>query len=165
MEILHAQMDLIEAVQDFFKKFDHIPSNEKSMMILLAEERFLKIKQVLKEEQTQPEYLQGLLQGLMEDIRVLNETYPEEQTIDDLVQEEKEEKSMEELLAEEQRNFYEKKPIFFEDEEYSIQVQEYLDKCASEDTPDLPIPDSLKMGDGHIDTTPETETISVETLV
>ena len=113
MEMLHAQMDLIKCVQGFLKKYDHIPQDEKSIILLRAEEKFLKIKQVLKEEQTQPECLQGLLQGLMQDIKVLNETYPEEQTIDDLVQEEKEEKSMEELLAEEQRNFYVKKSNFF----------------------------------------------------
>ncbi|GJR08799.1 hypothetical protein Tco_0791451 [Tanacetum coccineum] len=62
MEMLHAQTDLIEAMQDFLKKYDHIPHNEKSIKLLLAEEKFLKIKQVVEEEQTQPEYLQELLQ-------------------------------------------------------------------------------------------------------
>ncbi|GJY70091.1 hypothetical protein Tco_0473073 [Tanacetum coccineum] len=56
MEMLHAQTDLIEAMQDFLKKYDHIPHNEKSIKLLLAEEKFLKIKQVVEEEQTQPEY-------------------------------------------------------------------------------------------------------------
>ncbi|GJX07527.1 hypothetical protein Tco_0195459 [Tanacetum coccineum] len=62
MEMLHAQTDLIGAMQDFLKKYDHIPHNEKSIKLLLAEDKFLKIKQVVEEEQTQPEYLQELLQ-------------------------------------------------------------------------------------------------------
>ncbi|GJY49082.1 hypothetical protein Tco_0439038 [Tanacetum coccineum] len=62
MEMLHAQTDLIESMQNFLKKYDHIPHNEKSIKLLLAEEKFLKIKQVVEEEQTQPEYLQELLQ-------------------------------------------------------------------------------------------------------
>ncbi|GJU01886.1 hypothetical protein Tco_1112224 [Tanacetum coccineum] len=49
MEMLHAQTDLIEAMQDFLKKYDHIPHNEKSIKLLLAEEKFLKIKQVVEE--------------------------------------------------------------------------------------------------------------------
>ncbi|GKB72738.1 hypothetical protein Tco_0934150 [Tanacetum coccineum] len=36
MEMLHAQTDLIEAMQDFLKKYDHIPHNEKSIKLLLA---------------------------------------------------------------------------------------------------------------------------------
>ncbi|GJV11202.1 hypothetical protein Tco_1352743 [Tanacetum coccineum] len=51
MEMLHAQTDLIEAMQNFLKKYDHIPHNEKSIKLLLAEEKFLKIKQVVEEEQ------------------------------------------------------------------------------------------------------------------
>ncbi|GJS34419.1 hypothetical protein Tco_0532801 [Tanacetum coccineum] len=47
MEMLHAQTDLIEAMQNFLKKYDHIPHNEKSIKLLLAEEKFLKIKQSL----------------------------------------------------------------------------------------------------------------------
>ncbi|GJY28146.1 hypothetical protein Tco_0403913 [Tanacetum coccineum] len=35
MEMLHAQTDLIEAMQDFLKKYDHIPHNEKDLLILL----------------------------------------------------------------------------------------------------------------------------------
>ncbi|GJU07736.1 reverse transcriptase domain-containing protein [Tanacetum coccineum] len=46
MEMLHAQADLIESMQSFLMKYDHIPHNEKSIKLLLAEEKFLKIKQV-----------------------------------------------------------------------------------------------------------------------
>ncbi|GKA75960.1 hypothetical protein Tco_0782338 [Tanacetum coccineum] len=45
----------MEAIQAFLKEYDHIPPNEKCMALLLAEERFLKIKQTMEEEQNQPE--------------------------------------------------------------------------------------------------------------
>ncbi|GJR25547.1 hypothetical protein Tco_1101779 [Tanacetum coccineum] len=49
MEMLHAQTDLIESMQNFLKKYDpHTLINEKSIKLLLAEEKFLKIKQVEK---------------------------------------------------------------------------------------------------------------------
>ncbi|GJR88900.1 hypothetical protein Tco_0212911 [Tanacetum coccineum] len=69
-----------------------------------------------------------------------------------------------------------KKEKAYEDEKYAAACRYMLSvTCDDEDdyiplaiTPDLPIEepkDSLIMGDGHINTTPETETISVETLV
>ncbi|GKD49484.1 hypothetical protein Tco_1278460, partial [Tanacetum coccineum] len=70
-EILHAREDLIEAIQAFLKEYDHIPLNEKCMALLLAEERFLKIKQTMEEEQNQPEILQELLLKLMDDLQIL----------------------------------------------------------------------------------------------
>ncbi|GJY82377.1 hypothetical protein Tco_0495753 [Tanacetum coccineum] len=76
MEMLHAQADLIESMQSFLMKYDHIPHNEKSIKLLLAEEKFLKIKQVVEEEQFQPEYLQALLQSLLKDLQILNEIQP-----------------------------------------------------------------------------------------
>ncbi|GKA67087.1 hypothetical protein Tco_0766895, partial [Tanacetum coccineum] len=51
----------MEAIQAFLKEYDHIPPNEKWMALLLAEERFLKIKQTMEEEQNQPEVMQELL--------------------------------------------------------------------------------------------------------
>ncbi|GJY18224.1 reverse transcriptase domain-containing protein [Tanacetum coccineum] len=71
VEILQAQEDLMEAIQAFFKEYDHIPPNEKCMALLLAEERFLKIKQAMEEEQNQPEVLQELLLKLMNDLQIL----------------------------------------------------------------------------------------------
>ncbi|GJV39304.1 hypothetical protein Tco_1417744 [Tanacetum coccineum] len=70
-EILQAREDLMEAIEAFLKEYDHIPPNEKCMTLLLAEERFLKIKQVMKEEQNQPEVMQELLLKLMNDLQVL----------------------------------------------------------------------------------------------
>ncbi|GKB33085.1 hypothetical protein Tco_0872486 [Tanacetum coccineum] len=63
-EILQAQEDLMEAIQAFLKEYDHIPPNEKCMALLLAEERFLKIKQAMEEEHNQPEVLQKMASKL-----------------------------------------------------------------------------------------------------
>ncbi|GJY73576.1 hypothetical protein Tco_0478007 [Tanacetum coccineum] len=61
----------MEAIQAFLKEYDHIPPNEKCMALLLAEERFLKIKQAVEEEQNQPEVMQELLLKLMDDLQIL----------------------------------------------------------------------------------------------
>ncbi|GJX57225.1 hypothetical protein Tco_0287122 [Tanacetum coccineum] len=70
-EILQAQEDLMEAIQAFLKEYDHIPPNEKCMALLLAEERFLKIKQAMEEEHNQPEVLQEFLLKLINDLQIL----------------------------------------------------------------------------------------------
>ncbi|GJX52157.1 hypothetical protein Tco_0280526, partial [Tanacetum coccineum] len=70
-EILQAQEDLMEAIQAFLNEYDHIPPNEKCMALMLAEERFLKIKQTVREEQNQPEVMQELLLKLMDDLQIL----------------------------------------------------------------------------------------------
>ncbi|GJR86927.1 hypothetical protein Tco_0210938 [Tanacetum coccineum] len=88
-------------MQSFLMKYDHISHNEKSIKLLLAEEKFLKIKQVVEEEQTQPEYLQALLQSLLEDLQILNEIQPLKQETFNQIQKDQEEKSIVELLAEE----------------------------------------------------------------
>ncbi|GKA23627.1 hypothetical protein Tco_0709660 [Tanacetum coccineum] len=44
-KMLQARENLMEAIQAFLKKYDQIPPKEKSMALLLAEDRFLKIKQ------------------------------------------------------------------------------------------------------------------------
>ncbi|GKD11477.1 hypothetical protein Tco_1195884 [Tanacetum coccineum] len=54
-EILQARENLMEVIQAFLKKYDHIPPREKCMALWLAEERFLKVKQALEEGQNQPE--------------------------------------------------------------------------------------------------------------
>ncbi|GKC74371.1 hypothetical protein Tco_1120254, partial [Tanacetum coccineum] len=70
-EIFQAREDLMEAIEAFLKEYDHIPPNEKCMALLLAEERFLKIKRLMKEEHNQPEVMQELLLKLMNDLQVL----------------------------------------------------------------------------------------------
>ncbi|GJR37881.1 hypothetical protein Tco_1213565 [Tanacetum coccineum] len=76
-EILQAHEDLMEAIEAFLKEYDHIPPNEKCMALLLAEERFLKIKQAMEEEQNQPEVMQELLLKLMDDLRSLKRSQQE----------------------------------------------------------------------------------------
>ncbi|GKD32169.1 hypothetical protein Tco_1242947 [Tanacetum coccineum] len=70
-EILRAREDLMEAIQAFLKEYDHIPPNKKCMALLLAEERFLKIKQTMEDEQNQPEDMQELLLKIMNDLQIL----------------------------------------------------------------------------------------------
>ncbi|GJW01251.1 hypothetical protein Tco_1556502 [Tanacetum coccineum] len=61
----------MEAIQAFLNEYDHIPPNEKCMALLLTEERFLKIKQTMEEEQNQPGVMQELLLKLMDDLQIL----------------------------------------------------------------------------------------------
>ncbi|GJV98303.1 hypothetical protein Tco_1553555, partial [Tanacetum coccineum] len=70
-EIFQAREDLMEAIQAFLKEYDHIPPNEKCMALMLAEERFLKIKKTMREEQNQPGVMQELLLKLMDDLQSL----------------------------------------------------------------------------------------------
>ncbi|GKA08230.1 hypothetical protein Tco_0687561 [Tanacetum coccineum] len=61
----------MKAIQAFLKEYNHIPPNEKCMALMLAEERFLKIKQTMREEQNQPGVMQELLLKLMDDLQSL----------------------------------------------------------------------------------------------
>ncbi|GKC00363.1 hypothetical protein Tco_0986499 [Tanacetum coccineum] len=81
-EILQDQGDLMKAIQTFLKEYDHIPPNEKCMALLLAEERSLKIKQVMREEQNQPEVMQELLLKLMDDLQILKGSQQEKKEFD-----------------------------------------------------------------------------------
>ncbi|GJZ75230.1 hypothetical protein Tco_0639695 [Tanacetum coccineum] len=56
---------------------------------------------IVEEEQTQPEYLQELLQSLLNDLQILNEIQPLKQETPNQIQKDQEEKSIVELLAEE----------------------------------------------------------------
>ncbi|GJS43513.1 hypothetical protein Tco_0568556 [Tanacetum coccineum] len=62
----------MEAIQAFLKTCDQKPPKEKSMALFIAEKRFLKIKQVVEEEQNQPENIQELLRKLINDLQILN---------------------------------------------------------------------------------------------
>ncbi|GKE32636.1 hypothetical protein Tco_1451958, partial [Tanacetum coccineum] len=76
MEMLQARETLMEAIQAFLKKYDHIPPREKSMDLLLVEERFLKVKQAFEEEQNQLEIIQELLLQLIQYLQLLDEILP-----------------------------------------------------------------------------------------
>ncbi|GJS09641.1 hypothetical protein Tco_0366437 [Tanacetum coccineum] len=142
-KILQARENLMEAIQAFLKKYDHIPPREKCMALLLAEERFLKVKQALEEGQNQPENVQELLLKLLNDLQILNKMQ--------LKQEEQAAKIY---------TPYWKCPIFDDDDddkEYTIQVREYYKNSPVVITPDFSITDSLIMEDEHLDTIPEKE--------
>ncbi|GJY26407.1 hypothetical protein Tco_0401133 [Tanacetum coccineum] len=158
--MLQARENLMEAIQEFFKKYDQITPKEKSMDLLLAEERFLKIKQALEEEQNQPENIQELLLKLINDLQILNGIQ--------LKQEEQ---------AAKVSSQYWKPPIFYDDdddndEESFITLRDIISELplSVAITPDLPITDSLIMGDEELSTIPEKESdefikSSVEDLV
>ncbi|GJT31417.1 hypothetical protein Tco_0911692 [Tanacetum coccineum] len=138
----------METIQAFLKEYDHIPPEEKCMALLLAEERFLKIKQAVEEEQNQPEVMQELLLKLMKDLQIFKGIQSK--------QAEQEEPAAQNFLI--NLNF----PMA-DDDEYTV-----IYRKPKAITPDLPIeePDnSLSMGDEHLNTIPETEKSSVENLV
>ncbi|GJT44931.1 hypothetical protein Tco_0953646 [Tanacetum coccineum] len=101
LEMLHAQRILLGIYAKLLDESMIKPHNEKSIKLLLAEEKFLKIKQVVEEEQTQPEYLQELLQSLLTDLQILNEIQPLKQETLNQISERIREKKYSELLAEE----------------------------------------------------------------
>ncbi|GJX65001.1 hypothetical protein Tco_0299344 [Tanacetum coccineum] len=76
--MLQARENLMETIQAFLKEYDHIPPEEKCMALLLAEERFLKIKQAMKEEQNQPGVVQESLLKLMNDLQYLKGIQPKQ---------------------------------------------------------------------------------------
>ncbi|GKF34780.1 hypothetical protein Tco_0107980 [Tanacetum coccineum] len=117
------------------------------MALLLAEERFLKIKQAVEEEQNQPENIQELLLKLINDLQFLNGIQ--------LKQEEQ---------AAKVSSQYWKPPIFYDDddnddEESSIPLRDIISELplSVAITHDLPITDSLIMEDEHLSTIPEKE--------
>ncbi|GJT97047.1 hypothetical protein Tco_1092565 [Tanacetum coccineum] len=156
MEMLQASKNLMKSIQTFLKKFDCISFREKPMALLLAHERFSKIKQAFREEQHQPENIQELLRKLLNDLQILNGILLERGE-----------------QAAQISTPYWKCPIFYDDDEYTIQYREYLENSSNAITPDLPTdePDnSLSMGDEHLSTISETESdevikSSVEDLV
>ncbi|GJT00815.1 hypothetical protein Tco_0821984 [Tanacetum coccineum] len=188
-EILQAREDLMEAIQAFLKECDLIPPNEKCMALLLAEERFLKIKQTMEEEQNQPEVMQELLLKLMNDLQILKGIQQEKKEpaaqsftpywnfsmIDD---EEARENFMKDICTF-LRNW--NRPTFYDyddDEDDSILLRDIIARYSpsvaiTSSPPVLPtreLEDSLIMGDKHLDTIPEKESdelikSSVENLV
>nr|GEV31546.1 hypothetical protein [Tanacetum cinerariifolium] len=137
-EMLQARENLMEAIQAFLKKYDQIPLNEKSMALLLDEERFLKIKQALEEEHNQPKNIKELLLKLINDLQILNEIRLKQ----------------EEQVATVSSQYW-KPPIFYndDDEESSIPLRDIISELPMSVaiTPDLPIKDSLVMEDEQED--------------
>ncbi|GJT24870.1 hypothetical protein Tco_0894807 [Tanacetum coccineum] len=145
--MLQARENLMEAIQAFLKKYDQIPPKEKSMALLLAEERFLKIKQALEEEQNQHENIQEFLLKLINDLQILNGIQLKQ----------------EEQAAKASSQYW--KPLIFydddddDDEESSIPLRDIIFEfpMSVAIAPDLPITDSLIMEDEHLNTIPKME--------
>ncbi|GKC11909.1 hypothetical protein Tco_1008691 [Tanacetum coccineum] len=66
-ELLQARENLMEAIEAFLKEYDHIPPEEKCMALLLAEERFLKIKQVKAAQEKQVPSPNSVFRQLIEE--------------------------------------------------------------------------------------------------
>ncbi|GKE64751.1 hypothetical protein Tco_1518912 [Tanacetum coccineum] len=135
--MLQARENLMETIQAFLKEYDHIPPEEKCMVLLLAEERFLKIKQAVEEEQNKPN-----------DLQILKGIQPK--------QAEQEESAAQNFLI--NLNF-----LMADDDEYTVLYRK--PKAITPDLPIEEPDNSLSMGDEHLNTIPETEKSSVENLV
>ncbi|GJW38541.1 hypothetical protein Tco_0064386 [Tanacetum coccineum] len=117
--MLQARENLMNAIQAFLKEYDHIPPKEKCMALALAEERFLKLKQILEEGLNQPEKIQELMLKLLNDLKILNG-----------IQLKKEEQAAKICTP------YWKPPIFYDDdddddEESSIPLKDSISKLQS----------------------------------
>ncbi|GJT61871.1 hypothetical protein Tco_1005404 [Tanacetum coccineum] len=160
-EILQARENLMETIQTFLKKFDHIPPEEKPMAFLLAEDKFLKIKQAIEEEQNQPKDIQELMLKLLNDLKIYDGILLKQE--EQAVQEEQEEQAAQSFIL--NWNF----PMI-DNDDYEHTT---LYRSSKAITPNLPTKEpeySLSMGDEHLDTIPETESdelikTSVENLV
>ncbi|GJX47935.1 hypothetical protein Tco_0273125 [Tanacetum coccineum] len=133
-EMLQVRENLMEAIQAFLK-YDQIPPKENSMSLLLAEERFLKIKQALEEEYND------------DDLQILNGIQLKQ-----------------EVQAAKVSSQYWKPSIFYDDdddddEESSIPLRDIIFELplSIAIAPNLPITDSLIMEDEHLNTIPDTE--------
>ncbi|GKD99734.1 hypothetical protein Tco_1387718, partial [Tanacetum coccineum] len=143
------------------------PHEEMSIRVLLAKERILKLIQVWDEKQIKPWSLPELLLQLSNDSRTIAEMLKQreekrierEQAANLAVQKEQEEQAAQSFTP------YWNFPIIDDDDdEYTIQYREYLERSSKAITPDLPTeePDnSLSMGDEHLNTIPETESDEV----
>ncbi|GKG41702.1 hypothetical protein Tco_0473453 [Tanacetum coccineum] len=67
----------METIQAFLREFNRIPSGETPMVLLLAGERFGKIKHALTDKQYRQEDIQELMSKLLEDVRNINEELSE----------------------------------------------------------------------------------------
>nr|GEW57047.1 hypothetical protein [Tanacetum cinerariifolium] len=144
VEILQARENLMQYIQTFLKKFNHISFRETPKVLSRAWDKYFEI------QHAQPEDIQELLRKLLEDFQIIREE-----------------------LAEYINSPSWNSPTFYNDDEYSIQVSESLKKFPIAITPVLPTeePDnSLSIRDEHLSTISETESdeiikSSVENLV
>ncbi|GJX61260.1 hypothetical protein Tco_0294160 [Tanacetum coccineum] len=129
-----AKDNFLKDVCTFLRKFSRLPFGVTPKVILIAWERFRKIKDALTNKQYQQEDIQELMSKLLEDVRNIRE-------------------ELSEYINCPSWNL----PTFYDndDDEYTI-----IYSKPTTITPDLPIeePDnSLIMGDEHLDTIPSVE--------
>ncbi|GJZ49164.1 hypothetical protein Tco_0603354 [Tanacetum coccineum] len=155
---------------------DIFPHEEMSIRALLAKERILKLIQVWDEEQIKPWSLPELLLQLSNYSKTINESLKQreekriesEQAANLAVQKEQEEHAAQSFTL--NWNF---PMIDDDDDDYTTQYKEYLERSSKAITPDLPTvePDnSLIMRDKHLSIIPKEESdevikSSVENLV
>ncbi|GJY49496.1 hypothetical protein Tco_0439452 [Tanacetum coccineum] len=141
VEILQAKDDLMNLIQTFLKKFNHISFGETPKILLLAWEKFFEI------QHAKPEDIQDLLHKLLEDLKIISGE-----------------------LAEFINSPSWNRPTFYDvdDDEYTIiyRSSKAITPDLSIEEPD----NSLSMGDEHLSTIPEMESdkvikSSVENLV
>ncbi|GJT06357.1 hypothetical protein Tco_0840819 [Tanacetum coccineum] len=141
VKVLQDRENLMKDIQTFLRKFSRIPFGEIPKDLLVAWERFSKIKHAFTNKQYQQEDIQELMSKLLEDVRNINE-------------------ELSEFINSPSWN----RPTFYnDDDEYTV-----IYRKPKAITPDLPIeePDnSLSMGDEHLNTIPEKEKSSVENLI
>ncbi|GKC23476.1 hypothetical protein Tco_1025626 [Tanacetum coccineum] len=141
VKVLQDKENLMKDIQTFLRKFSRIPFGEIPKVLLVAWERFSKIKHAFTDKQYQQEDIQELMSKLLKDVRHINGE-----------------------LFEFINSLSWNRPTFYnDDDEYTIIYRKH--KAI---TPDLSIeePDnSLNMRDEHLNTVSEIEKSSVENLV
>ncbi|GJW35976.1 hypothetical protein Tco_0058896 [Tanacetum coccineum] len=129
--MLHAREDLIESIQNFLKRFDHISFRETPKVLTQVWDKFFEAKNAQSEE------VQELLSKLVQDFQSINEELAK--YINTL-------------------NWNLPTSSYDDDEDYTIAITPVLStKDSTTITPDLPKTDSLIMVDKHLDTIPATE--------
>ncbi|GKE33202.1 hypothetical protein Tco_1452524 [Tanacetum coccineum] len=123
-EVLQARENLMKAIQTFLRKFSRIPFGEIPKVLLVAWERFSKIKHAFTDKQYQQEDIQELMRKLLEDVRNISEE-----------------------LAEYINSPSWNRLIFYDNDEYTI-----IYRKPKAITPDLLTVDSLIIRDEHLST-------------
>ncbi|GJV74178.1 hypothetical protein Tco_1494173 [Tanacetum coccineum] len=118
--------DHLEIINQAQSLHNNLPE-EKPIAFLLAEDKFLKIKQAIEEEQNQPDDIQELMLKLLNDLKIYDEILLKQE--EQAVQEEQEEQTAQSFLL--NWNF----PMV-DDDEYTI-----LYRSTKTITPDLPTVD------------------------
>nr|GEZ83600.1 hypothetical protein [Tanacetum cinerariifolium] len=130
-EVLQAKENLIKSILTFLEKFNRYPFGIMPKVLSQAWEKLFEI------QHAQPEDTNELFQKLLEDLQIIRE-------------------ELAEYINSPSWNY----PTFYDDEEYSIQYKEYLEKSPDAITTVLPTKEpeySLSMGYEHLSTTPKME--------